>query len=957
MSLLDMMNTQPPDSFPANTSSDTLVRLRSIFDSVIELPVAERRAWLDRHVANPEDRAAVLALLRADDTGRGVLDTPAGELAGRMKNDGPALESLVGQNIGAFRLIRLLGKGGMAAVFLGQRRGGDFEQQVAIKLLRRGLYSELEQRLFLRERQVLANLSHPNIARLFDGDVTEAGIPFLVMEYIDGVPITRYANEHQLDVRQRLALLLTVLRAVDVAHRSLVVHRDLKPSNIMVDADGHVKLIDFGIAKLLEDDVDHATVGVYTPDYAAPEQITGQPITTATDVYSLGVVTHELLLGLRPQGQPHRRPSVLAAELALARKGEIKAALSMRAMKPVLQGDLDNIVLKALSAEADQRYPSAGAFADDIQRYLDRQPVSAHPPSSWYRTRKFVARHKGGVLTSAAFVLAIVATMTVALWQANVAHQEAIRADAQAQRAISVRDFLVSVFEAAEPDVPREKRPGVEDLVQEAADRALANTTMTQAVRLDLLLTLAQVTQSIGDADRAHALLDRVDADLAGRSNASDDDVVQSLRARSIRASAWMNQGKPVQAQSALEPVRKQLASRSDALAVDALIQLGNAESTDSRIDDARRTWDVARTVAARLGSKAVAAGVRIDSEEAEGLVFAQRYAEGLALADATLARKRAIDTTPDRTEMLLLSTISKAASATGALDRAGAAYREWIVTSESLHGRPHQETAWAIGVYGSFLVAKARFAEAEPYIERALTMRRSLLGDSHPDTLNGLAALGRLRAGQGRNADAIAAFEEGVASCHKAQVRHPVCPRLLGSLAQMLLREGELDRAGQFAARAVDDQIALSGKNSPQLITPLQFLARTEVRRGRYEDALRTTDTVLALATRAGTLASMEVRFARFQRALALFALGRDAESLALVNAVVTEHQLATPDEKTALFSMLELQARGLSKAGRNEEAKTVATEALAIGPKSNDPSNARLAGLKRLASTGRGY
>ena len=951
------MNTPPTDPANERTPSGTLVRLRANFDSAVELPANEREAWLERHVPRDEDRAAVRRLLRADDTDRGVLDTPAAELAGRMKADGPALESLVGQSIGAFRLVRLLGKGGMAAVFLGERQGGDFEQQVAIKLLRRGLYSELEQRLFQRERQVLANLAHPNIARLFDGDVTAAGIPFLVMEYINGMPITHYANEHQLSVRQRLQLLLTVCRAVDAAHRGLVVHRDLKPSNILVDAEGTVKLIDFGIAKLLEDDIEHATVGIYTPGYAAPEQVAGQPITTATDVYSLGVVMHELLLGLRPQGEPPRRPSALAAEQAKAGNDEVKATSPIRSMKSILQGDLDNIVLKALSAEADRRYPSAGAFADDIQRYLDRQPVNAHPPSSWYRARKFVARHRGGVLSSVAFVLAIVAALAAALWQANLAQHEAARADAQAQRAISVRDFMVSVFEAAQPDVPREKRPGIEELVGEAADRALANTTMTPAMRLDLLLTLAQVTQSIGDADRAHALLDRVDADIAVHADATDDDSVQSLRARLIRANVWMNQGKPVQTQSTLEPVRKQLASRSDALAVDALVLLGYSEAADSRIDDAQHTWALARTVAARLGSDAAAAGVRIDSTEAEGLVFNQHFAEGLALADATLAHKRAIDSTPDRTELLLLSTISKAADITGELDRAGAAYREWIATAEHLHARPHPDTAWAIGVYGSYLVAKSHYAEAEPYVERALAMRRSLLGDSHPDTLNGLAALGRLRAGQGRGADAVAAFEEGVAVCRKAKVRHPVCPRLLGSLAQAMLGEGQLDRAGELAARAVDEQIALSGKDSPQLITPLYFRARTEVRRGRYEDAMRTTDSVLALATRVGTLASKDVRFTRFQRALALFALDRDAESLELINAVVAEHKLATPDEKTALFSMLELQARGLSKTGRLEEAKTVAAEALAIERTSDDQSDERLAGLKRLASTGHGY
>ena len=391
--------------------------LRDWFEAAMEQPLDQRIAWVEAHVDDAALQAAVLRLLAAE-SARGLLDTPSAERAARIGSEREfEAVDLIGRHIGAFTLVRALGQGGMAAVFLGERRDGDFQQQVAVKLLRRGLYSEVEQRLFRRERQALASLAHPNIAHLIDGGVTDAGVPYLVLEYIDGVPITDFATRETLGLHARLRLFVVVCRAVAAAHHNLIVHRDIKPSNILVDASGTVKLLDFGIAKLLDDDVEGAThTGVVplTPGYAAPEQYSGGTISTATDVYALGVLLHELLLGVRPvhgDSEP-RRPSMIVT----GNQGDTRTAtLARTTLRNALRGDLDNILLKALAAEPPRRYPSAANLADDIERYLSAQPVTAHPPSSWYRMRKFVQRHRGGVTLTAAFGIALIASLAITL--------------------------------------------------------------------------------------------------------------------------------------------------------------------------------------------------------------------------------------------------------------------------------------------------------------------------------------------------------------------------------------------------------------------------------------------------------------------------------------------------------------------------------------------------------------
>jgi len=474
----------------AARASDSYARLRELFAVVAELGASERAAWIEAHVTDAQERAALQNLLSAD-CEDGYFDIPPDEHAARMSAEEPLrAEGLVGQRIGAFRLCSLIGKGGMAVVFLGEREGGDFAQRAAVKLLRRGLYSEIEQRLFRRERQLLAGLDHPNIARLIDGGVTAAGIPYLVIEYVAGEAITSHAARHALDVRERLALFLVVCRAVAAAHRALIVHRDIKPSNILVTADGTVKLLDFGIAKLLEDDTDNATVGVFTPEYAAPEQLANAPVTTATDVYALGVLLHELLLGIRPPRRPPRRPSQLVDEaarhLSVPRPDQLARAL---------RGDLDTIVLRCLAEEADQRYASAGALADDVARHLAGRPVEAHPPSRWYRARKFVLRHRGSVAITAALVIAVLAGLTVAVWQARVARHEAARAR-------EIQGFVESLFQPLEEARTLDRTPSVGELLERGLARVDTAFHDDRRAQAELLSMFVRINDTIGEVKR-----------------------------------------------------------------------------------------------------------------------------------------------------------------------------------------------------------------------------------------------------------------------------------------------------------------------------------------------------------------------------------------------------------------------------------------------------------------------
>ncbi|HKT61838.1 MAG TPA: serine/threonine-protein kinase, partial [Gemmatimonadales bacterium] len=393
------------------TSPDRWRRIEELLDGMLDLPPSERAAWLERACAGDEAlRSEVEDLAARGEEHTGLPRPPEALIA-------PALESLAvaassepsPDRVGPWRLVRELGRGGMGAVYLGERDDDQFRKQVAVKLLHRDVAGDDLVRRFRHERQILATLDHPHIARLLDGGVA-AGTPYIVMEYVDGVPLDLFCERHRLSVAGRLARFADVCAAVQYAHEHLIVHRDLKPTNILVTADGQVKLLDFGIAKLMDEEGVPATapltrtgMHLMTPEYAAPEQVRGGRVTTATDVYALGVVLYELLAGRRPYDLRGRSPSEIERVICETEPLRPSTAVGRErsgrteALRRRLRGDLDTIVLKALRKEPERRYPSTAALLEDLQRYRDGLPVRARPDTFAYRARKFAGRHRVGV--------------------------------------------------------------------------------------------------------------------------------------------------------------------------------------------------------------------------------------------------------------------------------------------------------------------------------------------------------------------------------------------------------------------------------------------------------------------------------------------------------------------------------------------------------------------------------
>ena len=506
--------------------------LRDLFEEALKLPPAERTCLLVERCPDSALRAELERMLAADADEEGLLRAGDAICAADAIGETEAVEPLPqGSRIGPFELLEVLGEGGSSTVFRAFRDVEGVRQYVAVKLLARGLYTAEAQRRFRHEREALARLRHPGIARLIEGGVADNGLAYIALELIDGEPITCYVYEHDLPDRQRLLLFLKVCRAVESAHRALIVHRDLKPSNVLVTVDGEVKLLDFGIAKLLDDteDATRTRHQALTPAYAAPEQFTPGAITTATDVYALGVLLRELLTGERDAPNEPRTPSRRVVDIDGSPSHPKSASRK-------LHGDLGNIAAKATAQEPEHRYGSAGALAEDIERYLDRLPVRAHPPSRWYRTSRFVARHRGGVALTALFLLAVLLSWSVALWQAHVAHEQARLAQEQAARANTVRDFVESLFAPIRYGVAASKQPSLDDLLARGVTKLEHSPQLGASERVDLLAMFSRLYENLGDIPQSRKLADQAVA-LSDRTlPPSDINAIRALTARGYAA-------------------------------------------------------------------------------------------------------------------------------------------------------------------------------------------------------------------------------------------------------------------------------------------------------------------------------------------------------------------------------------------------------------------------------------
>ena len=499
-------------------------RVLELCDQAFALPEEERGPFLEGACAGDERlRASVDSVLIAVDQAGNFLKA----------DDDARVEptELIGRRIGNYEITKNLGEGGMGSVYLAERREGDYEQRVAIKFVHGHLLAKELIERFNAERQMLAGLNHPYIAALIDSGATEQGVPYIVMEYVDGIPIDEYCNQNELDIEQRIRLIQKVALAVQAAHQNLVVHRDLKPSNVLITPDGIPKLLDFGIAKLIEPQEigEHGNTTIFgrqamTPDYASPEQILENKVTTASDVYTLGVLTYQLLVGERPyhvQTTSHRdmiksvegltvpKPSTRLDTIASAELRQQIArqrATTVERLHKTLQGDIDNILLMALRQEPERRYQSIAQFSDDLGRFLKQLPVAAHADSFGYRASKFLRRNWLPVSAAAVVMLSLAGGVIAYAIQAEEAERQRDIAQVEARNAGNTVAFLKDVLFAGDPFKSDDKEQTVADVLQYAEDNVAAQYADEPATRGLILAALGEIHVARGDYQRAQTL-------------------------------------------------------------------------------------------------------------------------------------------------------------------------------------------------------------------------------------------------------------------------------------------------------------------------------------------------------------------------------------------------------------------------------------------------------------------
>ncbi|HEX4966023.1 MAG TPA: serine/threonine-protein kinase, partial [Thermoanaerobaculia bacterium] len=811
---------------------------------------------------------------------------------------GEPAASLAGERIGPYQVVRRLGAGGMGVVYLALRADGELRRRVALKVLRPGLDSEEAVRRFRTERQILAALEHPNIARLLDVGTTERGLPYFVMEYVEGQPVDAYCEAQGLSLRQRLELFLTICSAVELAHRNLVVHRDLKPGNILVTAEGTPKLLDFGIAKLLNPELSALTLGAtagqpMTPDYASPEQVRGEHITTASDVYSLGVLLYELLTGRHPYRARASSPAEMRRLVTEEEppKPSLAVATGERFSRQ-LTGDLDNVILKALRKEPNRRYASVEQLAEDVRRHLTGRPVLARPGTLAYRTSKLLQRHRIGAAVAAVLFLAILgSSVGMGVLAARLA-RERDRAEQERQRAEQVTAFLTGIFEISDP-------------LQKAGD------TVTAREILDL--GAAKVTTELQDQPRARAALQMTIGGIYRR---------LALHERAI----------PL-LESSLATRRRLLGEEHEDVA-QSLDELAAVRLDRGETDAAAAAYGQSLEIRRRLfGGESLAVATSLNNlanvHWAKGEYAA---AEPLYRRVLELRRRQLGDEHEDVATSL--NNLANVLHVQGDLGRAEPLHREALKIRRKLLGDGHPDVGESENNLAAVLWSKGELAEARSLYEAALAVKRARFGDQHPTVVETLGNLGLVLHDLGDDAAAEPLYRQVLAYDRRIfGDRHLEVARAANNLASLRKDQGDLREAEALYKEAVEILRESAGPRHPNLGTTLAALADLEAARGDFAAAEPRAREALEILRQVHPVGHWRIAAAESILAGCLLSLGRRAEAETLL--LHSEPILASAGRNAAarnrdtLEHLIELYATN-----RPEEASRYRVKLAALGP-----------------------
>jgi serine/threonine-protein kinase len=848
-----------------NVDADRWPRLAEVLDAALARDPSDWPQVLDAACVGAPDlrREAQLLLERVDDARRFLSSPPSSVAAAVVAETDDATESSPGRRIGAYSIVREIGRGGMSRVLLARRADGQFEQHVALKLLRAGLDSDVDHARFRAERQIVASLNHPNIARLIDGGRTDGGQPYLVLEYVDGQPIDAYCNTHALSVRGRLELFLMVAGATQYAHRNLIIHRDIKPSNILVGADGTVKLLDFGLAKLLEpggqgDSRDvaspHTVAHWMTPEYASPEQIRRHRVTTLTDVYQLGVVLYRLLSGRLPfttdDGDLHE------LEAAVLKGEPVPPSVAVGAADPArakaLAGDLDAIVLKAIRKEPDERYASVEALVNDLRRYLSGHAVHARRGSAWYRARRLVRRHRVKAISALGISLSLLVGAGAAITQARRAAAERDNAAAASRESEAVTAFLMGLFETSDLAEARGDTLTARELVRRAAARVedLHGHPFAQARMLDVT---ARLYRGLGQYAKASEMF---------------------ARALSIEQEAGA--GRTPEAASTLIELSAEL------------IHLGRYAAADSTAREALRIQ------AEALGPNHPSVAITLDRIASVAI-----YSGRLAVADtfnrrALLIRQRSLgqdDSLTAESHVTLGSTLRYE----GRVVEAEKEFRASLAIAERTRDLPRIADAL---VQLAYLLDEDRrdYDRAGPLYERALEIRRARFGEAHPMVAATLSDIAGFLSRRGDDADAVAAARRALDVMRTAYgTEHPYVADYMGYLANTLRHAGRLDEAADLYRDAIAKDRRVRGTDHEDIAGLEIDLTRLFIQRHEVAEAERTILDAIRIRRRHGNAASPASAYAEGLLGMVLTREGRyvEADSLLRESLQMLERQI----------------------------------------------------------------
>jgi len=865
-------------------------RIREVLDELLAAPEADREALLRERCGGDADLAdEVGSFLRAHDEAGSFIEGPAGAPPDAM----PAPE------IDRYRIVGELDRGGMGVVYLAVRDDGVYRQTVAIKVLKHGLGSAGLVARFRAERQILARLEHPNIARLLDGGTTRDGRPFLVMEHVVGQPIDAFCRQHGFDTDARIRLFQKVCAAVQFAHRHLIVHRDLKPGNVLVTPDGEPKLLDFGIAKLLDPQfldhtVAHTRTGAFgpmTPAYASPEQARGEGVTTSSDVYSLGVVLYELLTGHRPyetdaeqplqaleqvaRAEPERpsrrvsrgplrfggptggqtgdptgdQPESQAGNQAGSQAVSAGRAVDAAALRRRLRGDLDTILLKALRKEPDRRYASAQALSDDLDRHLRGLPVEARPDTFRYRAAKFTRRHAVAVAASTALLAVLVTSLLVLLVQ-----RRTILAERDEARRVST--FLTELFAVPDPTRSRGETVTAREILDRGARSIAEGLDRSPATQGALMLTMGRSYKNLGLLREADDLLSRAEGRLEDAHGRRGTDVASALHEQGDVALALGRYPEAVARFEEALALRRQALGEADPAVAETRFRLGRALTESGNWDRAEAELEAAFGTARDAGAEALSAEIL------------QRW--------ASVAAER------------------------GRLDEAERRYRRALETLRRIHGERHPSVVLALNDLADLERRREDWAQARAHLEEARTLAHGLFEGDHPDLAITVGNLGLVQLESGDLPGAAETFAEAL-RLHRSVFPpdHPRLAILLNNLALLRRAQGDVAAAAELLRESLQVLETGLGPDHPETANAANNLAELYLGMGRLDDAepllARAVEVLerthprghprlaIALANRADLLqqrGDLEQAAAVYARAIEMIRTGLDPES-----------------------------------------------------------------------------